>query len=168
MNSLYAFAERIEGINKWLATAIFSWGIIVITVVIVIDMVTRFITNTPQVWCHELAMLVFGPYLILGGAYAVITNEHIKMDAFSHNWSAKTKAMIDLILIPATIFVLCVLIYQSTIVSWDSLITWERSGSAWNPPIWPVTMAVPISTFLLILQLIATLVKDCIAAFDLK
>jgi TRAP-type mannitol/chloroaromatic compound transport system permease small subunit len=38
--------------------------------------------------------------------------------------------------------------------------TWEHSQSAWNPPIWPAKLMIPVAAALLLLQGIVKLLKD--------
>ena len=45
--------------------------------------------------------------------------------------------------------------------------SWETSYSAWNPPIWPVKLAIPIGTGLLVLQGLVKLLEDIAVAFNL-
>ena len=49
----------------------------------------------------------------------------------------------------------------------ESMSSWETSYSAWNPPIWPVKLAIPIGTALLVLQGLVKLLEDIAVAFNL-
>ena len=54
------------------------------------------------------------------------------------------------------------------ILAWESLSICERSNSAWQPPIYPVKMMIPIGAFLLLLQGIAKLIRDILTLFSGK
>ena len=62
----------------------------------------------------------------------------------------------------STIFVL----YAGTLVwigwdmAWASIQQGETTGTPWNPPIWPVKLAIPVAGLLLLLQGIANLLRD--------
>ena len=45
--------------------------------------------------------------------------------------------------------------------------SWEPTYSAWNPPVWPVKLAIPVGTGLLALQGLAKLLEDIAIAFNL-
>ena len=49
----------------------------------------------------------------------------------------------------------------------ESISSWESSYSAWNPPIWPVKLAIPVGTALLVLQGLVKLLEDIAVAFNL-
>jgi len=53
-------------------------------------------------------------------------------------------------------------------MAWNSISDWETSYSAWNPPIWPVKLAIPVGTALLVLQGLAKLLQDITVAFNLN
>ena len=45
-------------------------------------------------------------------------------------------------------------------MAWNSFLQSEGTGTPWNPPIWPVKMAIPIAGLLLLLQGIVNLLRD--------
>jgi TRAP-type mannitol/chloroaromatic compound transport system permease small subunit len=45
-------------------------------------------------------------------------------------------------------------------MGWTSFTQSEGTGTPWNPPIWPVKLAIPIAGALLLLQGIANLLRD--------
>ncbi|MFN7003796.1 MAG: TRAP transporter small permease subunit, partial [Roseinatronobacter sp.] len=66
--------------------------------------------------------------------------------------NARHKAGLDLI--TAVLFFLFagVLLWQGWSLASDSIARWERTRSAWNPPVWPVKSAIPVAAALLLLQ----------------
>jgi TRAP-type mannitol/chloroaromatic compound transport system permease small subunit len=52
------------------------------------------------------------------------------------------------------------LIWVGTQMAWSSFLQSEGTGTPWNPPIWPVKMAIPIAGVLLFLQGIVNLIRD--------
>ena len=49
-------------------------------------------------------------------------------------------------------------------MGWTSFQQSEGTGTPWNPPIWPVKLAIPAAALLLLLQGIANLLRDIGAA----
>jgi len=45
-------------------------------------------------------------------------------------------------------------------LAWDSLARFEHSQSAWNPPLYPAKLMIPLAAALLILQGITKLIRD--------
>jgi TRAP-type mannitol/chloroaromatic compound transport system permease small subunit len=58
-------------------------------------------------------------------------------------------------------FMFCVMmvVYGGSL-AWESLSTFEHSQSAWNPPIYPVKLMIPLGGGLLLIQGIAKLMRD--------
>ena len=52
------------------------------------------------------------------------------------------------------------LVWVGSEMAWSSFLQSEGTGTPWNPPIWPVKMAIPIAGLLLLLQGIANLVRE--------
>ena len=52
------------------------------------------------------------------------------------------------------------LIWVGTQMAWSSFLQSEGTGTPWNPPIWPVKMAIPIAGLLLLLQGIVNLLRE--------
>jgi TRAP-type mannitol/chloroaromatic compound transport system permease small subunit len=45
-------------------------------------------------------------------------------------------------------------------MGWMSFQQGEGTGTPWNPPIWPVKLAIPLAALLLLLQGVANLLRD--------
>jgi TRAP-type mannitol/chloroaromatic compound transport system permease small subunit len=45
-------------------------------------------------------------------------------------------------------------------MAWTSFLQRETTGSPWDPPIWPVKMAIALAGVLLLLQGIANLLRE--------
>ncbi|MBW1709799.1 MAG: ABC transporter substrate-binding protein, partial [Deltaproteobacteria bacterium] len=53
-------------------------------------------------------------------------------------------------------------------LAWDSLSRFEHSQSAWNPPLYPVKLMIPLGALLLMLQGLAKLILDFFILFDIE
>ena len=51
-------------------------------------------------------------------------------------------------------------------MAWAASTRWENSHSAWNPPVWPLRLCVPIGAILLILQGVVKLIDDLTILFS--
>ncbi|MDD3446287.1 MAG: TRAP transporter small permease subunit [Zavarzinia sp.] len=114
----------------------------------------------PINWGVELGQFVMVAYYLLGGAWSLKQEEHVRMDLLYGGWTVKKKARVNLVTDCAMIFFLCLLLYgaiNSTIYAFD---TGERSFSAWRPYVAPVKVVMAIGIALALLQAIAILIKD--------
>lgn len=107
---------------------------------------------------------MFAAIVMLGGAWTLKVNAHVRVDLVYGAVSERTRTWIDLcgglfFLVP-----LCVLLIWFT-WGWacTSLVTQEASANAGGLPQWPAKMLIPVGFALLLLQAIAEIVK-CILA----
>ncbi len=114
----------------------------------------------PAVWTLETAQFVMVAYFLLGGAYAIQTDDHVRMDLLYGGWSDRTKAAIDALTVLALIFFLVVLLYGGVSSTSYALEYGERSYSAWRPYMAPIKLVMCLGIFLTLLQAIAAFFKD--------
>jgi TRAP-type mannitol/chloroaromatic compound transport system permease small subunit len=159
MPFLKRFIETIDAINEWVGRSL-SYFLFAFFVLLFIEVILRYFFNSPTVWANELAQMLFGTYAILGGGYILLTGGHVNVDILYSRYSVKTRAAID-IFTSLLFFLFCgmLLIYGGSL-AWESLARFEHSQSAWNPPLYPAKLMIPLAAALLILQGITKLIRD--------
>lgn len=114
----------------------------------------------PSLWSVEMAQFVMVAYFMLGGAYTLRDEEHVRMDLLYGAWPVRRRARVDLV----TGFALIIFLVLLQVGGIASLIYsfqyWERAFSAWRPYMWPVKLVINIGLFLTLLQAIAIWFKD--------
>lgn len=118
----------------------------------------------PAAWTLESAQFLMVAYFLLGGAYSMQLDAHVRMDLFYCNWSPRTRAVVDVITIVFLIFYLVFLLYGGISSTQYALEYNETSYSSWSPPMAPIKILMCIGIALMLLQAIATLFKDIAAA----
>ena len=118
----------------------------------------------PAAWTLESAQFLMVAYFLLGGAYSMQLDAHVRMDLFYCNWSPRTRAVVDVITIGFLIFYLVLLLYGGISSTQYALEYNETSYSAWSPKMAPIKIIMCIGIALMLLQAIATLFKDIAAA----
>ncbi len=118
----------------------------------------------PAAWTLESAQFLMVAYFLLGGAYSMQLDAHVRMDLFYSRWSPKTRALVDVLTIGFLIFYLVLLLYGGISSTQYALEYDETSYSAWSPPMAPIKIVMCIGIALMLLQAIATLFKDIAAA----
>ena len=58
------------------------------------------------------------------------------------------------------LFIVGGLLWVGTTMGWTSFQQSEGTGTPWNPPIWPVKLAIPLAALLLLLQGLSNLLRD--------
>ena len=147
-------AAAVTRINR----AIFQttlWAMAVVVPVMLYEVVARYVFDAPTVWAMELAVLLFGPYFLLGGPYLLHLRGHVALDVLRQRLSARWNRRLDLINYPVIVAFCAILLYYSAPAAWSAWLYRETSFSAWNPPIWPAKAAVPLALALMLLQALA-------------
>jgi TRAP-type mannitol/chloroaromatic compound transport system permease small subunit len=114
----------------------------------------------PSNWTVEMAQFVMVSYYLLGGAYSLQQNEHVRMDLLYGSWPAKRQAKVDLFTNLAMIFFLAMLLIGGIISTIYAYNYGERSYSAWRPYMLPIKIVMTFGIFLTLLQAIAIYFKD--------
>jgi TRAP-type mannitol/chloroaromatic compound transport system permease small subunit len=107
---------------------------------------------------------MFAGTVMLGGAWALKLNAHVRVDLFYGMISERARTWIDLLGGLFFLLPLCtLLIYFTWGWAWSALVTGEDSANAGGLPLWPAEMLLPLGFALLALQGVAEIVK-CILA----
>jgi TRAP-type mannitol/chloroaromatic compound transport system permease small subunit len=134
------------------------WLMAIVVPVMLYEVVWRYAFNSPTVWAMELAVLLFGPYFLLGGPYLLHLRGHVSLDLVRQRLNATWQRRMDLVNFPVIMLFCAILLYFSGPSAWSAWEYRETSFSAWNPPIWPAKAAVPLALALMLLQ---ALVEFC-------
>ena len=136
--------------------------------ILVLSFVTRNIINLPLIWIIEMAQFIMTGYYLMGGAYSMLDDQHVRMDLVYGNFSEKNKARMDLFTSIFLLFYLIVLL----IGSYNSLVytleTNKKLFTAWAPYVWPISTIMFLGILLMLLQTISTMFKDYAKVKGLK
>jgi len=143
---------------------IISFLIYPIMLVLVYEVVMRYLFVRPTIWAHETSCMLYGVHFLLGGAYALRHNAFVNVEAIYIRFSKRTRAIIDLITWTMFYIFAGVLLWKSVPWALASLSVFEYSDSTWGPPLWPVKFAIPIGVFFILLQGMTKTIKDAYMA----
>ena len=136
--------------------------------ILVLSFVTRNIINLPLIWIIEMAQFIMTGYYLMGGAYSMLDDQHVRMDLVYGNFSEKNKARMDLFTSIFLLFYLIVLL----IGSYNSLVytleTNKKLFTAWAPYVWPISSIMFLGILLMLLQTISTMFRDYAKVKGLK
>lgn len=159
VKKLKAVLNFIDSLNDRVGR-ILSYGVFFMFVLVLIEVIRRYFFNSPTVWGNELTQLIFGAYVILSGGYILRHGGHVNVDIFYSQLSDRWKAVVDIVtFVVFFLFSGIMLIYGSSFAL-ESLTTYEHSQSAWNPPIYPFKLMIPLAALLLLLQGLTKLIRD--------
>ena len=139
---------------------IVSMLIIFMVLVLVYEVVLRYIFNAPTLWAHETSEYFFGVHFFLGGAYALRHAAHVNVEVIYSRFSPRFRAILDIITSVFFFLICAVLLWKGGAMAWTSLMKMEHTNTVWAPPLYPLKMMVPIGAFLLLLQGLAKFIRD--------
>ena len=167
MRAISAFMNGVTKLNEWVGR-ILAYLIIPIFIFILIEVFLRYLFNAPTVWTNELTQMLFGAYTVLSGGYILAHRGHVNVDILHSMLPVKMRAIVDIF--TSLLFFIFVMAFGwfGYEMAKESIETWETSYSAWNPPIWPVKLAIPLGAGLLFLQGVVKLLQDIAIALGVE
>jgi TRAP-type mannitol/chloroaromatic compound transport system permease small subunit len=159
VTSLLRLAHLIDKINAWVGKSVI-WLILVAVLISAINAVIRKAFNISSNAFLELQWYLFSAVFLLGAAYTLQLNEHVRIDVVSGHFSKRTQTWIDIVgtilfLLPMTLMVLW-LSWPVFVTSFESK---DMSNSAGGLILWPARLLVPVGFALLSLQGISEIIK---------
>src|SRR5262249_51528285 len=148
------------GISTWVGKAA-AWLIVVLTAVVCIEVVKRYLLNAPTAWIFDLDNMLYGTLFMLAGAYTLSQNAHVRGDFLYSSMRPRTQAALDLLLyfvfsLPGT-GALVYAGYDYAASPWH--INKPPNVPAEGPPVYHFKTVIPIAGALVLLQGIAEVVR---------
>lgn len=126
--------------------------------------VMRVFFGVPINWVMEMSQFMLSAYYLLGGAYSLQLDAHVRMDLFYGAMKPRTRAIFDAVTILFVIFYLVVL-FGGGLSSTKYAIDYnQKNYTSWAPALWPIKVIMTLGVFLMLLQAISTFFKDLAAA----
>jgi TRAP-type mannitol/chloroaromatic compound transport system permease small subunit len=153
------FLRIIDGISVWTGKLI-SWVVLIVVVFVIYEIIMRHFFHLPTLWVSESMVFGCGVTYVLGAAWALKENRHVRIDLVYGRLNPRQRAVMDAVTFAFFALYLSVFLWATTKYAWRSVLLGETSGSPWNPPVYPIKVALAVGVTLLILQGIAKFVRD--------
>jgi TRAP-type mannitol/chloroaromatic compound transport system permease small subunit len=88
------FADRL---SAWFGK-IFGWLILLMTFGVSYEVVVRYLFNAPTPWSLDVSFIMYGTLFMMGGAYTLSRNGHVRGDFIYRTWRPQRQAAVDLML----------------------------------------------------------------------
>ena len=167
MRRLLQIARAIDTLNEWAGRL--TYGLVLLMVLVgVWNVLGRYIgrfvgQNLTSNALIEIQWYLFDLIFLLGAAYALKHNEHVRVDLFYKDWHPRRRALVNFVGTIIFLIPFCgLLIYYSwgnIINSWRIL---ELSPDPGGLPRYPIKSFIIVSFVLLILQGISEAIKNWI------
>ncbi len=147
-------ARIISKINESIGKAV-SWLLMAIMLIIVYEVVMRYVLDSPTKWSNEISQYLLVVVSMLGGAYCLVYDGHVRVDILYHRMSEKKRAFIDILLAIFVLSFVIAIFVKGADLCYEALIHNKRSNTVLGFPLFPSMVMVPIGSFLLALQAIS-------------
>jgi TRAP-type mannitol/chloroaromatic compound transport system permease small subunit len=144
------------------AGKIARWFGALLILVVVYDVVARYVFNAPTMWGYEVGIALGMSLYCFGYAYAERMHGHVRVDVFYIHLSQRGKAIVDtvggFIFFLPTIALVVFAAWNKMWWSWDVM---EKSVEGyWYPPWYPLRTMIFLGFALLLIQGLANLYRS--------
>jgi len=119
---------------------VFAAGFVVSMVILVFEIVMRYVLNAPTIWAHETTIFICAINFCFGGLYCAAKDRHIRVVLIYNAVPKRAHRWLDVAISLACAFstgffaYAAVLMVEKATLRPDGSFRLETTGSAWNPP----------------------------------
>jgi TRAP-type mannitol/chloroaromatic compound transport system permease small subunit len=155
-----AYIRFADSLSAWVGKA-FAWCIMVMTLGVSYEVFVRYGLRAPTVWAFDFSYIMYGTLFMIGGAYALSRDSHVRADIFYRLMSERGQAALELLLYFLFFFPgIFALIFAG----------WKYVGRSWryqevstmspaNIPIYQFKTVIIVAGVLLVIQGIAQVMR---------
>ena len=159
MSLLLKLSRLIDNLTERVGRLVY-WLILVAVLLSASNAVIRYAFNMSSNAWLEIQWYLFSAVFLFCAGYALLHNQHVRIDVISGRLSRQTRAWIDIL---GTLFFLFPMAFAIMWLSWpvfiDAYQHHEVSTNTGGLTVWPARLMVPVGFFLLILQGFSELIK---------
>jgi len=166
---VYQFLYFVNSLSTWVGKA-FAWCILVLTLGTTYEVFMRYVLRDPTGWAFDMSYIMYGALFMMGGAYTLCRDAHVRGDVLFRLWPTRVQAWIELILYFVFFFPgMAALMYAGVDYAMES---WSympygpdgRPGevSIFSPigvPVSPLKTILPVAAFFLFIQGVAEVLR---------
>ncbi|MGB5345461.1 MAG: TRAP transporter small permease subunit [Woeseia sp.] len=104
--SASSLADRLDGFSRATGKAV-SWLTLLMVLVTVIIVVMRYVFDAGLIWLQESLTWMHAAVFMLGAAWTLQADEHVRVDIFYRGMSERRRAIVDLCGVLIFVFPLC-------------------------------------------------------------
>jgi TRAP-type mannitol/chloroaromatic compound transport system permease small subunit len=129
--------------------------------VVVYEVVMRYVFNAPTTWGFEATTFLYGVHYMLGLAYCDVHGGHVRVDIFTARLPQRPQSIIGIL--TNLVFFMPVMVLM-TIATWKYALTsiaeLELNPTSWAPPIYPIKTLMAIAFSFLLIQGFSNLIHN--------
>ncbi|HEX7029572.1 MAG TPA: TRAP transporter small permease subunit [Gammaproteobacteria bacterium] len=153
-------AGFIDSINEWIGRGV-AWCTLAMVLVTFVIVVLRYAFETGSIAMQESVSYFHAAVFMLGAAYALKHDAHVRVDIFYHRFSPRGRALVDAIGTLLFLFPVAALLFVTSLEyvagSWAVLEASREPGGL--PWVYLLKTVIPVTAVLIALQGVAMLLR---------
>ncbi|MCB0655778.1 MAG: TRAP transporter small permease subunit [Saprospiraceae bacterium] len=119
--------KKLNLVNEWVGKSI-SWVSTLLVLLIFIEVIVRKLFSLDKIWVSELSWHLFAAMFLFSAGYTLRADQHVRVDVFYQNLTARKQAWINLIGSVLLLIPWClIIIYTSFQYAMNSWLIGEKS-----------------------------------------
>jgi TRAP-type mannitol/chloroaromatic compound transport system permease small subunit len=128
-----------------------SWLTLVMVVVTFVIVIMRYVFDAGAIWLQESVIWMHAFVFMIGSAFTLQQEEHVRVDIFYRNMGARGRALVDMLGVLLFLLPVCAFL---AIKSWDFVgVSWELREGSREPGGLPYPFVPLLKSVLLIMPL---------------
>ncbi|WP_018918863.1 TRAP transporter small permease subunit [Vreelandella zhanjiangensis] len=154
-----AVAQAIDALNEAFGRLIAPL-IAIITLIVLFDIVSRFVFGRPSDWAFDITKMLFGAHFMLMAAYGLRHHVHVEVDVLKRLLSRKKQALLELMgyVVFFVPFIWMLLKYGWLFFD-RAFSRGETTYGMMSIPVYPIKGVIVLAAVLLLLQAIAIVLR---------
>ena len=148
-----------DRISTWVGKT-FAWLIVALMLLVVVEVFKRYALNAPTAWIFDASNMMYGTLFMMGGAYTLCQDGHVRGDFFYGSAKPRTQATLDLVLYLVFFFPgIIALTYAGYTYAADSWAIHEQTFNADPLPLYPFKTIIPLAGLIVLMQGVAEIIR---------
>ncbi len=148
----------VDRLNQWTANVL-CYTSVVLMLLVSYEVICRYLLNSPSDWSGEINQYLLCVMSMLGGGYALLIDQHVRVDIVYRFFSPIRRSISELATWWLVILFALTLLWFGGENAMDALIMNKKSMSLMEMPLFPSLIMVPIGALLILLQALARMVR---------
>lgn len=154
-----------DHISTWVGKTA-SWLMVALMLVVCAEVFKRYALNEPTAWIFDANNMMYGTLFMLGGAYTLAHDGHVRGDFFYGSMKPTTQAKVDVVLYVAFFLPgIAALTWAGWTYFGDSLAMREQTFNATPIPLYPFKFVIPLAGAILLMQGLSEILR-CIVCIQ--
>jgi TRAP-type mannitol/chloroaromatic compound transport system permease small subunit len=139
-----------------------KWLIVAVILITAYEVFMRYVLNAPTSWAWATTQMVGAAFIALGLANNHRINSNVRVDIISTRFAPRGRAILEVVFTVLFFFPLFFILTRLFVQDAFFALSTNQvdNTSAWSPITWPYKMVIAVAMVFLLLQGIATFIKD--------